>query len=163
MKCYLIFLLTFLSTNIFAQVDSIEASQFTKLQSPSEEKFISFVKANRIDSCLTLISTETIQKFGVEELRNELHKISSFFKLYGKPKCQLDWGKPSNTVGTFGHDVHGTIEKESSYTFVDKKGKPVYNFNLYYWNSQNFGIIKYFEAYAVPEKSYIEAAPSPSY
>jgi hypothetical protein len=163
MKWYLIILLTFLSTNIFAQVDSVEASQLTKLQSPSEKKFISFLKANSIDSCLALISTETIQKIGVKELRNELHKISGFFKKYGEPKHQLDWGKPLNTVGPFGHDVHGTIEKESSYTFVDKNGKPVYNFNLYYWNSQNVGIIKYFEAYVVPEKSYIEAAPSPSY
>jgi hypothetical protein len=155
MKIYFFALLILFSKNTFSQLDSVEIKQFISSQYPDEQKFISFLKKGQIDSCLSKISTEAILKFGTEKLKAELQKLDSFYKKYGPPKYSSTIGnsvsRPGTNyrVGSFGHDVRGTIEKRSEYYFENKKGQSVYRFTLYYWNYQNFGIIKYFQVFDI--------------
>ena len=155
MKTYLFVLLILFSKNAFSQLDSVEVNQFINLQYPDELKFISFLKNDQIESCLSKISTEAILKFGTKELKTELQKLDSFYKKYGNPKYSSTIGnsvsRPGTNyrVGSFGHDVRGTIEKKCEYTFENKNGQRIYQFTLYYWNYQNFGIIKYFQVFDI--------------
>ena len=153
MKFYFFALLILFSKNVFSQLDSVEVEKFFSYQYPDEQKFISFLKKGQIDSCLSKISTEVILQFGTEKLKTELQKIGIFFKKYGTPKSSLTLGNSvlrpgmNYRLGVFGHNVRGTIEKKSEYHFENREGQIVYRFNLYYWNYQNFGIIKYFQVF----------------
>jgi hypothetical protein len=155
MKIYFFALLILFSKNGFSQLDSLEVKQFINSQYPDEQKFISFLKKGQIDSCLSKISTEAILKFGTEKLKTELQKLDSFYKKYGTPKYSSTIGnsvsrpRTNYKVGSFGHDVRGTIEKKCEYYFENKNGQSVYRFTLYYWNYQNFGIIKYFQVFDI--------------
>ena len=147
MKIYFFALLILFSKNVFSQLDSGEVNQFINSQYPDEKKFISFLKKGQIDSCLSKISTQAILKFGAEQLKTELQKLDSFYKKYGTPKYSSTTGnsvsRPGTNyrVGSFGHDVRGTIEKKCEYYFENKNGQSLYRFTLYYWNYQNLALL----------------------
>jgi len=155
MKLYFFIIIILFSKVVFSQSDSLEIKKLINIQYPEEQKFISFLKNNQIDSCLSKISNEAIVNFGTKELTLELKKLDSLYHKYGNPKYSYTIGNSASRpgtnyrVGAFGHDVLGTIEKKCEYYFEDKNGKSVYQFTLYYWNNNNFGKIKYFQVFDV--------------
>jgi hypothetical protein len=85
--------------------------------------------------------------FGRDFLLSELNELSACYQKYSEPEVEYSVGIPMGDVGTFGHDVNGTIELECSYRFSKKK-KQVNHFMLYYTNASPKGIIQTFETKA---------------
>ncbi len=134
---------TFFST--FAQADETAVKDFLKKQSPEEERFISLLKKNKIDSCLLLFSLSLKKQIGTDKLIADLKKINAYYSKYPKPKTTPSLGQASSGVGAFGHDINGTWEKQSLYQFIDSNGKVIYYFTLYYDDSEPVGIIKNYD------------------
>jgi hypothetical protein len=87
-----------------------------------------------------------------------LQKINSLYKEYDSVRRYSETIiSQSNGVGGFGHDVKGTYEMRVGYGFYNSKGEDVYSFNIYYWDYQNFGVIKHFEIreYTEEDKKYL--------
>jgi hypothetical protein len=62
MKIYSLILLLLISPTLFAQTDISKRAKFFATEKIEEAKFISFVKAGQIDSCLSRISTQQFKK-----------------------------------------------------------------------------------------------------
>jgi len=131
------------------QLYSSEELEFHANQSPYEKKFIHFLRTRKIDSCLASISPQLILEYGKMRLSDTLKAISSYFKQYGEPIYNWKLCKTSIlrgtdfSVGCYGHNLKGTIEKQSIYLFENKDGKPAFQLSLFYWNSPNYGDIKF--------------------
>ncbi|RYE55839.1 MAG: hypothetical protein EOP48_09320 [Sphingobacteriales bacterium] len=132
-----------------AQLYSSEQLAFISTQQSSEDRFIHFLKVGNLDSCMILISEKDVQAKEKLEIRKHLTKLIGYIKngteLVNKWKLCNPSPMPGShlAVGCFGHNVKGTIEKNSRYHFIDKNGKELGQLALYYWNSDNFGLIRH--------------------
>lgn len=139
----LIFLL--ISYMSFGQTDSVAITKFLQKQQLQEQRFIDLLKNNKIDSCLKFFSPELINKYGKDSLITDLQKLNNFFSKYPAPEIRYSLSTAMMGVGAFGHDVNGNLELQSSYTFLTKKHKFIYYFDLFF-TDQNPSVITYYRS-----------------
>jgi hypothetical protein len=135
--------------------DSVAIRQFIDANKPFSQQFTDALKRKDINQCLTFFTDKAVKTFGKDFLLSELKELSVCYEKYSDPEVEYSIGVPMGTVGTFGHDVDGTMELECSYRFNNKK-KQVNYFMIYYTNTSPKGLIQTFATKASIDKELEE-------